>query len=293
MTKLLPRAHIGYLVGYDSTNIFQVWVPVKGIVISSRNVTFDESLLFNSAGPHADELLKGQLEEVIETIAISPHNEKMSSPTYLDNLLEDTDPSNSFDPSDFPETEENTQSLDLIFAQSEKNFTHEQSDSTPALMTPDPTPEPRTPILTNEDISNEPESATSDTIQIHTMPEVIPGPSRHGDITTHLDENNILGDRNARSTRSSSRRQAYLTDLCYAGDLPGLQGAFTAGINHRQIRVHRDDLPLPPRHWKDLQGHTHRKGFYSAAQKEYQDLQRRGTFRIEVKTPETKTLPLL
>src|SRR6267378_3458891 len=25
--KLAPRAHIGHLVGYESTNIFRVWVP--------------------------------------------------------------------------------------------------------------------------------------------------------------------------------------------------------------------------------------------------------------------------
>ncbi len=27
--KLKPRAHIRYLVGYDSSNIFRIWVPSK------------------------------------------------------------------------------------------------------------------------------------------------------------------------------------------------------------------------------------------------------------------------
>jgi hypothetical protein len=27
LRKLDPRAHIGYLVGYDSTNIFRIWIP--------------------------------------------------------------------------------------------------------------------------------------------------------------------------------------------------------------------------------------------------------------------------
>ena len=40
--KLNPRAYIGYLVGYDSTNIFRVWIPYKGVVISTRDVIFDE-----------------------------------------------------------------------------------------------------------------------------------------------------------------------------------------------------------------------------------------------------------
>jgi hypothetical protein len=49
--KLKPRAHIGYLVGYDSTNIFQIWVPSKKRVIRTRDVTFDETLFYDPALP--------------------------------------------------------------------------------------------------------------------------------------------------------------------------------------------------------------------------------------------------
>ena len=45
--KLDPRAYIGYLVGYDSTNIFRIWIPHKGEVISTRDVLFDEHTFFN------------------------------------------------------------------------------------------------------------------------------------------------------------------------------------------------------------------------------------------------------
>jgi transposase InsO family protein len=41
--KLDPRAQIGYLLGYNSTNIFRIWVPEKHQVIKTRDVTFDES----------------------------------------------------------------------------------------------------------------------------------------------------------------------------------------------------------------------------------------------------------
>ena len=41
MNKLVPRAEIGYLVGYQSTNIFRSWIPSKNIVIPTRDVTFD------------------------------------------------------------------------------------------------------------------------------------------------------------------------------------------------------------------------------------------------------------
>jgi hypothetical protein len=38
LSKLDPRAYIGYLISYNSTNIYRIWIPYKGIVISTRDV---------------------------------------------------------------------------------------------------------------------------------------------------------------------------------------------------------------------------------------------------------------
>jgi hypothetical protein len=38
--KLESRALIGQLVGYDSTNIYQVWMPAMGRVLRMRDVVF-------------------------------------------------------------------------------------------------------------------------------------------------------------------------------------------------------------------------------------------------------------
>lgn len=43
LNKLEPRTSIGYLVGWDSTNIFRIWIPSLQKVIRTRDVTFDES----------------------------------------------------------------------------------------------------------------------------------------------------------------------------------------------------------------------------------------------------------
>src|SRR6266536_6395129 len=40
---LEPRVHIGYLVGYELTNIFRIWIPHLLRVISARDVTFDKT----------------------------------------------------------------------------------------------------------------------------------------------------------------------------------------------------------------------------------------------------------
>ncbi len=43
LDRLEPRVHIGYLVGYESTNIFRIWILYLSRVISARDVTFDET----------------------------------------------------------------------------------------------------------------------------------------------------------------------------------------------------------------------------------------------------------
>jgi hypothetical protein len=57
--KLEPRAHIGYLVGYQSSNIYKIWVPHKNKVILTRDVVFNESAVFE------DEVARPELRETI------------------------------------------------------------------------------------------------------------------------------------------------------------------------------------------------------------------------------------
>jgi hypothetical protein len=49
-------------------------------------------------------------------------------------------------------------------------------------------------------------------------------------------------------------------------------------IKREPTRVHHDDLPPPPRHWKELKHHPHRKQFIAAADTEFNDCWNKGTF---------------
>ena len=49
--KLAERAHVGYLVGYNSTNIFKLYVPSLNKVIRVRDITFNESLAYDDLDP--------------------------------------------------------------------------------------------------------------------------------------------------------------------------------------------------------------------------------------------------
>ena len=66
--KLKPRAHIGYLVGYDSTNIFRIWIPSKQRVIRTRDVTFDKTLFYNPELPDITQLLRAEVEQIVEVV---------------------------------------------------------------------------------------------------------------------------------------------------------------------------------------------------------------------------------
>ena len=48
LNKLALRAHIGYLVGYNLMNIFQVYILSKKKVIKTRNIKFNKQLLYNN-----------------------------------------------------------------------------------------------------------------------------------------------------------------------------------------------------------------------------------------------------
>ena len=54
LEKLAERAHVGYLVGWDSTNIYRIWVPSQDAVFRTRDVLFDEKRFYD---PHELDLL--------------------------------------------------------------------------------------------------------------------------------------------------------------------------------------------------------------------------------------------
>ncbi|KAI1683403.1 hypothetical protein KJE20_05908, partial [Pyrenophora tritici-repentis] len=65
LQRLDPKAWIGYLVGYQSTNIYRIWIPSMAKVISTRDVVFDEETIFNGKTEDLmDNLMHNTLEEI-------------------------------------------------------------------------------------------------------------------------------------------------------------------------------------------------------------------------------------
>lgn len=67
-SKMNPRAWIGYLIGYDSTNTYRIWNPVKNLVIRTRDVIFDEHSFFSGNTDELRDDLRELSEEAIEEL---------------------------------------------------------------------------------------------------------------------------------------------------------------------------------------------------------------------------------
>ena len=65
--KLDLRAFVEHLVGYDSTNIFRVWVPSKNSMIRTRDIVFDPDSKYN---PTELDTAVGLSEEVDNIVSI-------------------------------------------------------------------------------------------------------------------------------------------------------------------------------------------------------------------------------
>jgi hypothetical protein len=80
--KLESRALIGYLVGYDSTNIFRIWLPTKDQVIRTRDVVFEPTKFYEGLQGYAQESV---IEEVIKLLAFP--EESGSDDMAIEDLL--------------------------------------------------------------------------------------------------------------------------------------------------------------------------------------------------------------
>ena len=93
MEKLQPWAHIGYLVGYNSTNIYHIWIPSTSIIIPVQDVTFDKSTQYNTNDVLTDEQLCQHVENIMQDIGLDDTEAKPPAQfgtEFIDILAADT-----------------------------------------------------------------------------------------------------------------------------------------------------------------------------------------------------------
>jgi hypothetical protein len=90
--KLAPRAFIGYLTGYDSTNIFRIWIPSQNKIIRTKDVTFDPTLFYDPNKLDIGHTLRESIIRIMKIINLPQI--PISDLTEL--IIDDTD--NQFEP---------------------------------------------------------------------------------------------------------------------------------------------------------------------------------------------------
>jgi Reverse transcriptase (RNA-dependent DNA polymerase) len=259
LDKLAPRAMIGYLVGYDSSNIYRIWVPSQMRVIRTRDVTFDHSRFYDPAELDIGHSSAVSIEDIIEVL-------DMPAPSYSSSrdITEEDDLNDTIEVYSGP--------VGTAVAE-EAREEEELSEEEPVqqMATPDPTPDRKTGHST--------ESAA----ETHAIRSAARQPTE------------VPPDAVAMGTRSR-RRQAYIAALSRAAELTPYYSAFSAGLQKTEIdtqneRLHRDTLPPEPRHWRQMLKHRFAREFEHAAIRELNELERRGTYELTQKK-EQKTVPL-
>ena len=251
--KLNARAHIGYLVGYDSTNIYRIWIPSRKKVIRTRDVTLNNNLLYNLTDLDIGDILKEQADQLIETLEL-PEIQVM-------------------------EDDESEDLLDTI-KDIEKPLEEQQRQDNSQLLTPSPTPN-----------ANPMPSASNSNDTTTTALPAAPGnrASRGNEISGDFNVQNIVeGSRNR--TRRSAYTTALGKIEELAGYYTSFCTASKAVISKP---LHRDALPPVPKSWKQMLKHQHSTEFKKAADKEFKTLLQKGTFKYIEKSTINDQAPLI
>ena len=320
--KLAPRAFVGYLVGYDSTNIYRVWNPETWSVSGYRDVIFDEDQTF-STYVKKDLIPEEKVAEFVEL-------EVFDAAPYIVDLAENEEQwlatsvrNRSFaDPSS---SVENSSALDVPASLTAKDvpIMPRHSPSQQHLPTPESTPPPLTsaPAPTSSSSTSRDKRVVKDSLPSSIdLPTDLPetgrtplgiaesfgtGPSRNIG-SAKLDVSNIVEGKRVRKPKQKFANLAAPLGIRPLGIASeplgntnsrlddGMKEVYLAfAVTTRSTRLHRDSLPPPPKQWRGMLRHPHAEGFRKAAEFEYQTLLRMDTFVVIPKTSNQKPLPLM
>ena len=280
--KLEDRTFEGFLVGYDASNIFRVWLPNTNRVIRVRDVRFIDELYKDKPStiptePHIIEAVHVPEEEhVVDTIVISqPIRQRQELTTPVRHTSKDVQqlpsPRDTPDPHDKSDSHR-TPSPDLV----EQQLFQELYASTNSPQT--------TPGGWNFEENGEEDSE----VMMETM-------DTHETYVPNRRQNNAPQRRNPDLSQEnivtgSRRHQAHFIEAA-----PSVSNYFAFGTAIAQAneailvasqtktkidssRIHRDNLPAPPQHWNELKRHKYQKQFEAAAEAEFDSCWKKGTF---------------
>jgi len=85
--KLNPRVYIDYLVEYNFTNIFRIWISFKDKMISIRDVLFNEQIFFNEKPDNLTPQMFDEMDSLITKIQL-PETQAINEKILEDDEIE-------------------------------------------------------------------------------------------------------------------------------------------------------------------------------------------------------------
>lgn len=289
--KTAPRAHIGYLCGYESTNIFRIWIPVLDTVICTRDVTFNEQVMYDPRSEDLSELARSAARVMKQIYDLQTPPAAAAARRY-----------------DLEAADDVIMLPGIVTDKLTDQPTNKRARNTnSSLLTPEPSPEPPQPTGgvgdTEPDEPDEPQPEiilpeiivrTDSPTEPQAEPHEQHQPEPHSSAEPHLiaephqmlapDSSEPLAEPHHRPTPEPTH-----TEISAQNILPtsrrsqkpkpdaSTTSAFHASFNSFAA-THQRDLPPPPRNWAEAMKHQFAAEWQQAAQSAYKDLQDRGVF---------------
>jgi hypothetical protein len=248
LKKMDPRAFIGYLVGYKSTNLFRIWVLQRRRVIVTQDVTFNKDSIYN---PGKRQLLLAQ--EIIEIIENPLLNQE----------------------------EEPTTQVETLFLYQNIELLPKKTNFSRLLILPTDTTS-RFTTLEGSGQQTDEETLSRNNMQVQIRPTIVPR-----DINSSINKSNIISGSQQRTSRQETYfanleqpQQIYRFYTAFA------VGSAYRPESNPIPKVIENQLPPLPKNWKAMLQHLYSQGFRAAAEKEFRSLEQQGTF-IPVNRPKT------
>ena len=273
--KMRPKAHIGFLVGYDSTNIFLIWIPSQRKVIRTRDVTFNED---SSYRPNEIDLAQLINEPFLTNDTLDIPQSDFTRITDIESDSEEElwelAPTGSI----------------AVHDHNAEEAPKEVTDDTGRGYLPSPAPSSSrgedTPDTSNPS-SPMPLSERHESHEPGSQPEEVPASApplktkkqKHWSKST-IDESNIQPEGTSRIRKPNPLRGFnHYTALedAFAGGKCSFYGAFTVSMI-KEKRPHRDALLVEPRFYHQMLKHPEAAGFLRAIDVEIKALQSKKTW---------------
>lgn len=295
LDRLEPNGGIGFLCGYQSSNIYRVWIPAERTIKPFRDVTFDEDQFYSPDDPDILEQIRQANEATpISTVSLidslDPKGEEeqqgFSTDESDDEFLafhSDVDvnarepaPGNLIPPMDLPTCPPDDDGIQFPLTprptpDRDEHAVQEQNDDGDTIVVM-----PRNPQDTTSVHSDSRDPPPAEPRQPRKTGKRDPAP-RHSEISADVDRPELIIPQR---TRGSKRKEAYALAVAKVGCNTGFHGAFAAGASQAYDRQHQSTLTPEPKNYKAMLTHPHSQQWLKATTEEFNKLLQNGTAQV-------------